>query len=577
MYRTMMIGEVDEKLIGQEIELAGWVKSVRDHGGIVFIDLRDKSGVVQLKTHDDSLLTSLSRESVISVKGKIVLRDEDTINLALKSGKVELEIEELKVLSKSKNMLPFDVEDSMKTSEEIRLKYRYLDLRNEKMQEMLKLRADVAFETRALLREMGFTEVNTPILTVPSPEGARDYLVPSRVHKGKFYALPQAPQQFKQLLMCGGVDKYFQIAPCFRDEDPRADRLAGDFYQIDMEMSFATQEDVHNVVEKLINKLFSLHSKFPFNKGPFKKIPYKEAMIKYGTDKPDLRNSIEMVGLEDVFKDTTFNAFKNRTVEGFSVNASEQPRSFFDKLQDLMLNEGAEGLAWVRVQQDGTLKGPIVKFITEKECQDLIKKTGANIGDDIFVIADANPKKCYKLAGMLRTEVGEKLNLIDKTRTEFCWIVDFPMFELSDEGKIEFCHNPFNMPKGGMETLLSTDPLQVVAYQYDLVANGYEVASGAVRNTDKDVMLKLFEIVGYGEEEIKNRFGALYTAFQYGAPPHAGVAPGFERLLMLMLGITNIRDVVPFPMNSKAQDLLMGGPIEADEKQLRELHIKLRQ
>ena len=576
MYRTMMIGEVDEKLIGQEIELAGWVKSVRDHGGIVFIDLRDKSGVVQLKTHDDSLLTSLSRESVISVKGKIVLRDEDTINLALKSGKVELEIEELKVLSKSKNMLPFDVEDSMKTSEEIRLKYRYLDLRNEKMQEMLKLRADVAFETRALLREMGFTEVNTPILTVPSPEGARDYLVPSRVHKGKFYALPQAPQQFKQLLMCGGVDKYFQIAPCFRDEDPRADRLAGDFYQIDMEMSFATQEDVHNVVEKLINKLFSLHSKFPFNKGPFKKIPYKEAMIKYGTDKPDLRNSIEMVGLEDVFKDTTFNAFKNRTVEGFSVNASEQPRSFFDKLQDLMLNEGAEGLAWVRVQQDGTLKGPIVKFITEKECQDLIKKTGANIGDDIFVIADANPKKCYKLAGMLRTEVGEKLSLIDKTRTEFCWIVDFPMFELSDEGKIEFCHNPFNMPKGGMETLLSTDPLQVVAYQYDLVANGYEVASGAVRNTDKDVMLKLFEIVGYGEEEIKNRFGALYTAFQYGAPPHAGVAPGFERLLMLMLGITNIRDVVPFPMNSKAQDLLMGGPIEADEKQLRELHIKLR-
>ncbi|MGN0787452.1 MAG: aspartate--tRNA ligase [Candidatus Onthoplasma sp.] len=577
MYRTMMIGEVDEKLIGQEIELAGWVKSVRDHGGIVFIDLRDKSGVVQLKTHDDSLLTSLSRESVISVKGKIVLRDEETINLALKSGKVELEIEELKVLSKSKNMLPFDVEDSMKTSEEIRLKYRYLDLRNEKMQEMLKLRADVAFESRALLREMGFTEVNTPILTVPSPEGARDYLVPSRVHKGKFYALPQAPQQFKQLLMCGGVDKYFQIAPCFRDEDPRADRLAGDFYQIDMEMSFATQEDVHNVVEKLINKLFSLHSKFPFNKGPFKKIPYKEAMIKYGTDKPDLRNSIEMVGLEDVFIDTTFNAFKNRTVEGFSVNASEQPRSFFDKLQDLMLNEGAEGLAWVRVQQDGTLKGPIVKFITEKECQDLIKKTGANIGDDIFVIADANPKKCYKLAGMLRTEVGEKLSLIDKTRTEFCWIVDFPMFELSDEGKIEFCHNPFNMPKGGMETLLSTDPLQVVAYQYDLVANGYEVASGAVRNTDKDVMLKLFEIVGYGEEEIKNRFGALYTAFQYGAPPHAGVAPGFERLLMLMLGITNIRDVVPFPMNSKAQDLLMGGPIEADEKQLRELHIKLRQ
>ena len=577
MYRTMMLGQVDESLIGKEIELAGWVKTVRDHGGIVFIDLRDKSGVVQLKTTDDSLLTSLARESVISVKGTLVSRSEDTINESLKSGKVELEISELKVLSRSKSMLPLDPEDSMKTGEEVRLKYRYLDLRNEKMQDMLKLRDDVAFETRSLMRSLGFTEVNTPILTVPSPEGARDYLVPSRVHKGKFYALPQAPQQFKQLLMCGGVDKYFQIAPCFRDEDPRADRLAGDFYQIDMEMSFATQEDVHATVEKLIDTLFTKFSKFPFNKGPFQKIPFREAMIKYGTDKPDLRNPIVMVGLEDVFKDTTFGAFKDRTVEGFSINASDQPRSFFDKLQNLMLDEGAEGLAWVRVLEDGTLKGPIVKFISEKECQDLITKTGAKVGDDIFVIADANPKKCYKLAGLLRQEVGEKLDLIDKSRIEFCWIVDFPMFELSDEGKIEFCHNPFNMPNGGMEALTSKDPLEILAFQYDLVANGYEVASGAVRNADKDVMLKLFEIVGYGEEEIKNRFGALYTAFQYGAPPHAGVAPGFERLLMLMLGITNIRDVVPFPMNSKAQDLLMGGPIEVNEKQLRELHIKLRQ
>ncbi|MBE7076950.1 MAG: aspartate--tRNA ligase [Clostridiales bacterium] len=577
MYRSMMLGEVDESLIGQEICLAGWVKTVRDHGGIVFIDIRDKSGVVQLKTYDDSLLTSLSRESVISIKGRVVSRDEETVNLSLKSGKVEVEISELKILSKSKNMLPFDIEDSMKTNEEVRLKHRYLDLRNDKMQEMLALRADVAYETRTLLRGLGFTEVNTPILTVPSPEGARDYLVPSRVHKGKFYALPQAPQQFKQLLMCGGVDKYFQIAPCFRDEDPRADRLTGDFYQIDMEMSFATQEEVHSVVEKLVEELFSKHSKFPFNKGPFKKIPYKEAMVKYGTDKPDLRNSIEMVGLEDVFKDTTFGAFKDKTIEGFSVNAKDQPRSFFDKLQDLMLSEGAGGLAWVRVQEDGSLKGPIVKFITEKECEDLKTKTGAKIGDDIFVIADASAKKCYRLAGLLRIEAGEKLGLIDKSRIEFCWIVDFPMFELSDEGKVEFCHNPFNMPNGGLEALNSCDPLEINAYQYDLVANGYEVASGAVRNTDKDVMLKLFEIVGYGEEEIQSRFGALYTAFQYGAPPHAGVAPGFERLLMLMLGITNIRDVVPFPMNSRAQDLLMGGPIEAGEKQLRELHIKLRQ
>ena len=577
MYRTLMLGEVDESLIGKQIKLAGWVKTVRDHGGIMFIDIRDKSGIVQLTTHDDSLLTSLSRESVISVKGKVKLRDEETVNLAIKSGKVEVEVEEMEVLSKAKNMLPFDVEDSFKTNEETRLKFRYLDLRNEKMQEMLQLRADVSFEARKIMRDMGFTEVNTPILTVPSPEGARDYLVPSRVHKGKFYALPQAPQQFKQLLMCGGVDKYFQIAPCFRDEDPRADRLAGDFYQIDMEMSFATQEDVQIAIEKLIDGLFTKFSKFPFNKGPFKRITYKDAMTKYGTDKPDLRNSIVMSGLEDVFKTTTFGAFKNRTVEGFAVKASDQPRSFFDKLEELMLKEGAEGLAWVRVQEDGSLKGPIVKFITGQECEDLIAKTGAKIGDDIFVIADASAKKCYKLANILRTEVGEKLGLIDKSRIEFCWIVDFPMFDLDDEGKIEFCHNPFNRPKEGMESLIETRPLDVVAYQYDLVANGYEVASGAVRNTDKDMMIKLFDVVGYSEEEIKSRFGALYTAFQYGAPPHAGGAPGFERLLMLMLGTTNIRDVVPFPMNNKAQDTMMGGPIEEDEKTLRELHIKIRQ
>ncbi len=572
----MMLGEVDERLIGKEISLAGWVKTIRDHGGIVFIDLRDKTGVVQLTTHDDSYLTSLSRESVITVTGKLVARAEDAINPNMKSGKVELEISELKVLSKSRNMLPFDVEDSMKTNEELRLKYRYLDLRNDKMQEMLQLRADMLFETRVQMRELGFTEVTTPILTVPSPEGARDYLVPSRIHKGKFYALPQAPQQFKQLLMCGGVDKYFQLAPCFRDEDPRADRLVGDFYQIDMELSFATQDDVFKVIEKLMNTLFGKFSRFPFTHGAFRRIPYKEAMIKYGSDKPDLRNPIEMVGLEDVFANTTFGAFKDKTIEGFAINASSQPRSFFEKLQDMVVAEGAAGLAWVRVQEDGSLKGPIVKFITEDECKALIAKTGAKIGDDIFVIADGNKKKCYRYAGMLRTAVGEKLDLIDKSRIEFCWIVDFPMFELSDEGKVEFCHNPFNMPKATLEELSTLDPLIIDAVQYDLVANGYEVASGAVRNTDKDIMLKLFDIVGYGEEEIEKRFGALYTAFQYGAPPHAGAALGFERLMMLMQGITNIRDVVAFPMNGKAQDVLMNGPIEAEEKQLRELHIKLR-
>ncbi len=576
MYRTLTCGEVDEKSVGKTVELAGWVNTMRDHGGIVFIDLRDKYGLVQLTTHDDSLLTSLSRESVISIKGKVVMRDEYNFNPNMKSGKVEVEIEKMEVLSKARNILPFEVEDSMKVSEELRLKHRYLDLRNTTMQEILTMRADLAYEVRTCMRELGFTEVNTPILTVPSPEGARDYLVPSRVHKGKFYALPQAPQQFKQLLMCGGVDKYFQIAPCFRDEDPRADRLAGDFYQIDMEMSFATQEDVHKVVETLIDRIFTKFSKFPFNKGPFQCIPFKEAMVKYGTDKPDLRNPIVMCDLAEVFKDTTFGGFKGKTIEGFKITATGQPRSFYDKLQAYLLEQGAEGLAWVRVQEDGTLKGPIVKFLTETECKNLISATGAKIGDDIFVIADENAKKCYKLAGLLRTQVGEKLNIIDKSRIEFCWIVDFPMFELSDEGKIEFCHNPFNMPKGGLKALKENDPLTINAYQYDLVANGYECASGAVRNTDDETMIKLFEIVGYGREEVEKRFGALYTAFSYGAPPHAGVAPGFERLMMLMLGITNIRDVVPFPMNSRAQDLLMGGPIEVGEQQLRELHIKLR-
>ncbi len=576
MYRTLNLGEVDEKLVGQKVELAGWVNTMRDHGGIVFIDLRDKYGLVQLTTHDDSLLTSLTRESVISISGKVVLRDEFNINPNMKSGKVEVEIETLTVLSKARNILPFEVEDSIKVNEELRLKHRYLDLRNQSMQDMLKLRADLSYEVRTCLRNLGFTEVNTPILTVPSPEGARDYLVPSRVHKGKFYALPQAPQQFKQLLMCGGLDKYFQIAPCFRDEDPRADRLAGDFYQIDMEMSFATQEDVHSVVETLIDRIFTKFSKFPFNKGPFKKIPLKDALIKYGSDKPDLRNPIVMQDLGEVFKNTTFDGFKGKTIEGFKITAPNQPRSFYDKLQQYLVDQGAEGLAWVRVQEDGTLKGPIVKFLTENECKTLIATTGAKIDDDIFVIADNNKNKCYKLAGMLRTQLGEKLDLIDKSRIEFCWIVDFPMFELDDEGKIQFCHNPFNMPKGGLKALETMNPLDITAYQYDLVANGYEVASGAVRNTDSAAMVKLFEIVGYGKEEVEKRFGALYTAFSYGAPPHAGVAPGFERLIMLMLGITNIRDVVPFPMNSKAQDVLMGGPIEASETQLRELHIKLR-
>ena len=577
MYRTITSAELDESYIGKKVKMAGWVRVVRDHGGIVFIEIRDKYGFVQLTTEDDSYLTSLSRESVISVTGEVKLRDELNFNPKLRLGKIEVKIEKLEVLSKSKTILPFEVEESTKTSEDLRLKYRYLDLRNPEMQKKIKFRSDVIFEMRSIMRSMGFDEIQTPILTASSPEGARDYLVPSRVHKGKFYALPQAPQQFKQLLMCAGMDKYFQIAPCFRDEDARADRSPGEFYQLDMEMSFATQEDVFEVCEKLLYEIFSKYGKYEMTDKHFIRIPYKEAMVKYGTDKPDLRNSIEMVDLKEVFKDTTFAAFKDRTVEGFAVSSGEQPRSFYEKLQDKMFEMGAEGLAWVRVQEDGSLKGPIVKFITEQECKDLITATKAKIGDDIFVIADAESKLCYKLAATLRTEVGEKLGLIDKAQYKFCWIVDFPMYEIDEEtGKIGFSHNPFSMPQGGLKALEEKDPLEILAYQYDIVVNGVELSSGAVRNAEVETMLKAFEIAGYSAEEVENKFGALYTAFQYGAPPHAGVAPGVDRIIMLLLDEPNIREVIAFPMNSKAQDLMMNAPSEVTEKQLREIHIKLR-
>ena len=576
MYRTITSAELDESFIGKKVKMAGWVKVVRDHGGIVFIELRDKYGFVQLTTEDDSYLTSLSRESVISISGEVKLREECNFHPKLRLGKIEIKIEELTVLSKAKN-LPFEIEESIKTTEDLRLKYRYLDLRNPEMQRKIKFRSDVIFEMRSIMRNMGFDEIQTPILTASSPEGARDYLVPSRVHKGKFYALPQAPQQFKQLLMCAGMDKYFQIAPCFRDEDARADRSPGEFYQLDMEMSFATQEDVFEVCENLLYEIFSKYGKYQMIDKHFIRIPYKEAMVKYGTDKPDLRNSIEMIDLKEVFKNTTFVAFKDRTIEGFAVTSGEQPRSFYEKLQVKLLEMGAEGLAWVRVQEDGKLKGPIVKFITEQESKDLITATKAKIGDDIFVIADADSKLCYKLAAALRTEVGEKLGLINKQQYKFCWIVDFPMYEIDEEtGKIGFSHNPFSMPQGGLKALKEKDPLEILAYQYDIVVNGVELSSGAVRNAEVETMLKAFEIAGYSADEVEKKFGALYTAFQYGAPPHAGVAPGVDRIIMLLLDEPNIREVIAFPMNSKAQDLMMNAPSEVTEKQLREIHIKLR-
>ena len=577
MYRTITSKEIDESLIGKQVQVAGWVSAIRDHGGIVFIELRDMYGLVQLTTHDDSLLTSLSRESVISVIGEVVFRGNENINPKIKSGKIEIAIDKLEVLSRAKHILPFEIDESKKTSEETRLKFRYLDLRNPEMQAKLKLRSDVLFEMRCIMREFGFEEIQTPILTVSSPEGARDYLVPSRVYKGKFYALPQAPQQFKQLLMCSGVDKYFQIAPCFRDEDARADRSPGEFYQLDMEMAFATQEDVFAVCEDLLYRIFKKFGKYEMPDRHFVKIPYKEALIKYGTDKPDLRNKIEMVDLSDVFKSTEFEAFRGKTIEGFAVCAESQPRSFFDKLSDEIISAGGKGLAWVRVLEDGSLKGPIVKFISDEECEALKQKTGARVGDDIFVVADESSKLCYKLASILRAEVGEALGLIEKDQYKFCWIVDFPMYEINEEtGKIDFCHNPFSLPQGGLKALQEKDPLDILAYQYDIVLNGVELSSGAVRNAEVETMIKAFEIAGYSEEDVEKKFGALYTAFQYGAPPHAGVAPGIDRILMLLLDESNIREVIAFPMNSKAQDLMMGAPGDVTEEQLREVHIKLR-
>ena len=576
MYRTITAKDLDESYIGKTVQIAGFVKVVRDHGGIVFIELRDSFGVVQLTTHDDSLLVSLSKESVISVTGKVIKRAEDTYDEKSKLGKIEIEIEKLEILSRAK-ALPFEIEESYKTSEDIRLKYRYLDLRSSKMQQMLKLRSDLLFDLRVYMRELGFEEVQTPILSVSSPEGARDYLVPSRLHKGKFYALPQAPQQFKQLLMCSGVDKYFQIAPCFRDEDARADRSPGEFYQLDMEMSFATQEDVFAVTEEVLYKVFSKYGKYKMEDKHFIKIPYREALIKYGTDKPDLRIKIEMSDLSPVFKDSAFEAFRGKTIEGFAVCAKDQPRSFYEQLTQQILSSGGKGLAYVRVEEDGSLKGPIVKFISKKECDDLIKVTGAKVGDDIFVIADSSAKLCYKLASMLRTSVGERLGLKETGVYKFCWIVDFPMYEIGEEsGELEFCHNPFSLPQCSLEELQEKDPLDILAYQYDIVVDGVELSSGAVRCTDVKMMEKIFEIAGIGKEELEKRFGALYTAFKYGAPPHAGIAPGFDRMLMLLLGEQSIREVVAFPMTSKAQDLMMGGPCEVSEKQLREVHIKLR-
>lgn len=576
-YRTVTCGELREENIGQEVRVAGWVENIRDHGGVMFLDIRDQYGVLQVVVHNDELLKGINKECTVTLSGKVVKRDEETINSKIATGYVEVHTDDITVLGKCKNVLPFEVATSTNTSEEVRLKYRFLDLRNQKVHNNIMLRSQIITFLRAKMNEMGFNEIQTPILSTSSPEGARDYLIPSRKHKGKFYALPQAPQIFKQLLMVSGFDRYFQIAPCFRDEDARADRSPGEFYQLDFEMAFATQEDVFAVAEEVLYETFTKFTDKEVSKPPFVRIPYADSMLKYGTDKPDLRNPLVIVEISDMFEETDFKPFLKKTVRSINVpGAAKQSKSWFKKMEEFALSIGMKGLGYVKVRDDMTFDGPIDKFLKEGDREELIKRNNSNAGDVIYFIADTE-KDAPKLAGQIRTEVATRLDLIDKSKFEMCFIVDFPMYEHDETtGQVIFTHNPFSMPQGGMDSLLNKNPDDILAYQYDIVCNGVELSSGAVRNHDLDIMIKAFEIAGYTEDELKSKFSALYNAFQYGAPPHAGMAPGVDRMIMLITEEENIREVIAFPMNSNAQDLLLGSPGEVTEQQLREVHIKLR-
>ena len=579
MYRTHNLGELNIKNVGEEVELSGWIQKIRNLGGMIFIDLRDQFGITQIVINDEKLqeqAKELTTESCIHICGKVVERSSKNPKMA--TGEIEVVADKIEVLGKCKNVLPFEVNTDQEVREDLRLEYRFLDLRSQKLHDTILLRSKILKTLRDKMDELGFAEIQTPILANSSPEGARDYLVPSRLHPGEFYALPQAPQQFKQLLMVSGFDKYFQIAPCFRDEDPRADRAPGEFYQLDFEMSFATQEDVFKVIEEVVPHTFKKFTDWKVDEGPFVRIPYLEAMEKYGIDKPDLRNPLIIQDATIVFENTEFNAFKDKTVKIIVVpNGAEQGRKFFDKMTEFATTDevGAKGLAWTKFEKDGTIQGGIAKFITEEAKTKLEKDYGIKAGDSIFFIADEF-HKAQKIAGLVRIELGKRLDLIEKNVYKFCFIVDFPMYELSDEGTIDFCHNPFSMPQGGLEALKTMNPLDILAYQYDLVCNGYEMASGAVRNHDPEIMVKAFEIAGYTEEDVKNRFGALYNAFQYGTPPHAGAAPGVDRMVMLIADSTNIREVIAFPKNKKARDLLMRAPSVVTQQQLDDVHIQLK-
>ncbi len=578
MYRDHNCGELTIKNVGEKVTIAGWVQRIRNLGSMIFIDLRDQFGITQIviSAEKKEKLENVVSESVIQVVGTVLERSNK--NTKIPTGEIEIEAQEIEVLGKCKNVLPFEVNSEKvgEVKEDLRLEYRFLDLRNDKIHKTIILRSEIMKTIRKKMDELGFTEIQTPILANSSPEGARDYLVPSRLHPGEFYALPQAPQQFKQLLMVSGFDKYYQIAPCFRDEDPRADRAPGEFYQLDFEMSFAEQEDVLKVLADVFRTVFTTHTNWKVDEAPFIKIPYLEAMEKYGSDKPDLRNPLIIQDVTEIFKNVEFTPFKDKTIKAIVVeNAAEQSRKFFDSMTEFATKEvGAKILGWVKVDSENVLNGGIAKYITPEIQKDLEEKIGMKPNSAVFFMADEF-KAVQKIAGAIRIELGNRLDLLEKNVYRLCYIVDFPMYELSDEGKIDFNHNPFSMPQGGMEALMTKDPLEILAYQYDVVCNGYEVASGAVRNHNPELMVKAFEIAGYSEEEVKTRFGALYNAFQYGTPPHAGAAPGLDRMVMLVADSKNIREVIAFPKNKKARDLLMRAPSKVHEQQLKDVHIKI--
>ncbi|MBE5805220.1 MAG: aspartate--tRNA ligase [Clostridiales bacterium] len=589
MYRNYNCGELNIQNVGQEVTLAGWIQRIRNLGAMKFIDLRDQFGITQIVVSDNEEMQkqteNLVTETVIQVVGNVIERSSK--NTKIPTGEIEIDAKKIVVLGKCKSTLPFEVNsekaDINLVKEDLRLEYRFLDLRNEQLHNTILLRSKVLKTLRDKMDELGFSEIQTPILANSSPEGARDFLVPSRLHAGEFYALPQAPQQFKQLLMVSGFDKYFQIAPCFRDEDPRADRAPGEFYQLDFEMSFAEQEDIFKILEEIFISTFRKHTNWQVEDGPFIRIPYKEAMEKYGIDKPDLRNPLIIQDATEIFKGTEFNAFKDKTIKVIVVpNGAEQGRKFFDNMSEFAVNElGAKGLAWTKFDNENNVSGGIAKFITDDIKVQMQEKLGVKANDSLFFIADEF-EVAQKIAGLVRIELGNRLDLLEKNCYKFCLIVDFPMYELAEEEvdgkvikKIDFNHNPFSMPQGGMDALLNKNPLDIVAYQFDVVCNGYEMASGAVRNHDIEIMKKAFEIAGYSEEEVETRFGALYKAFQYGTPPHAGAAPGIDRMIMLLADSQNIREVIAFPKNKKARDILMGAPSYVTEEQLNDVHIKI--